>query len=251
MQAYIAGVSPISILSNPKERVIKIIFAGCNFKCPYCNMKEIEYFKKEFEKDLKDVKELVKKYAEFSGSVIFTGCEPTLQRQALLDLARFARNEGLNIGIETNGSRPESIRSLFNENLFDFVAIDIKAPFEKTVFEKVTKSSTFFLRSEDIIRSIRETIGFLKEYQDRIEIEVRTTVVPGLIFRKEDFLEIAKEIKGLECRWVIQQFIPTKGLMNPKFESLKPPTGEFLEAIKEACQKEFLNLRIDIKKVIG
>jgi len=68
-----------------------------------------------------------------------------------------------------------------------------------------------------------------------------------LIFRKEDFLEIAKEINGLECRWVLQQFLPTKGLLNSKFENLKPPTTKFLENIRDACQKEYPHLRIDIK----
>ena len=106
----------------------------------------------------------------------------------------------------------------------DFIALDIKAPFKKEIFEKVTQSGTFFKRPEDILKDIKQTIGILKKNQDKIQIELRTTVVPGLIFRKNDILEIAKEINGLNCRWTLQQFISGKGTLDPTLGNIESPT---------------------------
>ncbi len=247
MQAYIGDITPLSEGELSNNACTVILFAGCDFCCPYCYSKDILDFKEEFLKDLKEVKnEIIKNFGSI-GTVIFSGGEPCLQRQALLILARFAKKQGLNIGIETNGSRPYSIKSLINENLLDFIALDIKAPLKKDIFDKVTKSRTFFKTTDEIMDNIRQTLKLLKENQDKIQIEIRTTVVPGLIFRKEDILGIAKEINGLKCRWVLQQFIDKKGTADPNLNKLESPRKGFLEDLKQVCQKKYSKLRIDIK----
>ncbi len=245
MQAYIGGTVPLSAVGWSTNGCIAIFFSGCDFKCGYCHNKEFVGFDDEFLKDLKDIK---KEILENSiDSVIFSGGEPCLQRQALLALARFAKKQGLKVGIETNGSKPNSIKSLINENLLDFIALDMKAPLKKEIFEKVTQSKTFFRATEDIIESIKQTLGILKENQDKIQIEIRTTIVPGLIFRKEDVLEIAKDIYGLNCRWVLQPFKSNKGTLDQKMNNIKSPTKKFLEDLKKLCQKKYSNLRMNIK----
>ena len=247
MQAYVGGIIPLSTVDWPANVCTVIFFAGCDFRCPYCYNKDFVDFKEEFLKELKDVKKEIIKNSGFIDAVLFSGGEVCLQRQALLTLARFTKKLGLKVGIETNGSKPYSIKSLVNENLLDFIALDIKAPFKKEIFEKVTQSGTFFKRPEDVIKDIKQTIEILKKNQDKIQIELRTTVVPGLIFRKNDILEIAKEINGLNCRWVLQQFISNKGTLDPKLNSIESPTKKFLENLKKECQKKYSKLRIDIK----
>ena len=247
MQAYIGDIIPLSEKDLPNKVCTKILFAGCDFCCPYCYSKDILDFREEFLKDLKEVKNEIIKNSGPINAVIFSGGEPCLQRQALLTLARFAKKHGLSVGIETNGSKPYSIKSLINENLLDFISLDIKAPLKKDIFDNTTKSGTFFKTTEEIIGNIRQTLKLLKENQNKIQIEIRTTVVPGLIFRKEDILEIAKEINGLNCRWVLQQFIDEKRTVDSKLSKLESPRKGFLEDLKQACQKKYSNLRIDVK----
>jgi pyruvate formate lyase activating enzyme len=249
MQAYIGNIIPLSEGDLPNKACTVILFAGCDFCCPYCYSKDILDFKEEFLKDLKEVKNEIIKNADFIDAVIFSGGEPCLQRQALLTLARFTKENDLKVGIETNGSRPYSIKSLINENLLDFIALDIKAPLKKNIFQKVTKSGTFFKTTNDVINNIRQTLKLLKENENKIQIEIRTTIVPGLIFRKEDIFEIAKEINGLNCRWVLQQFIDEKQIVNPKLIKLESPKKSFLNDLKNLCQKKYNDLRIDIKTV--
>ena len=159
-----------------------------------------------------------------------------------MDISRFAKKLKIKTGIETNGSKPLCLKSLLRENLLDFVALDLKAPLRNDIFDRVTKSSTFFITSKQIIDDTRETLKILKVYQDKIDIEIRTTIVPGLIYKKEDILEIASEIKDIECRWTLQQFKPVPD----KFANVNSPTEKFLENLRKICQKEYPNLRIDI-----
>lgn len=247
MQAYIGGIVPLSAAGWPTNACIAIFFSGCDFRCGYCKNKEFIGFNDELLKDLKDIKKEILKNSGFIDAVIFSGGEPCLQRQALLALARFSKKQGLKVGIETNGSKPYSIKSLINENLLDFIALDIKAPLKKEIFEKVTKSKTFFRATEDVIESIKQTLDVLKENQDKIQIEIRTTIVPGIIFRKEDVLEIAKDIHELNCRWVLQPFKSDKGTLDQKISNIKSPTKKFLDNLKKVCQKKYSNLRMNIR----
>jgi pyruvate formate lyase activating enzyme len=251
MQAYIGGIVPMSTVDWPKNICTVIFFAGCDFNCPYCQNSQILDFKEEFLRDLRVIKAEIKKSLEFIDAVLFSGGEPCLQRTAVLELARYAKQLELKVGIETNGTKPAVIQALIRNKLLDFVGLDLKAPLsDAPLFEKVSKSKTFFKTTEEVVASIRHTLGLMKKHQDKVEIEIRTTVVPGLVYKKEDLTKIAEEIKGLECRWVLQQFRPDIGnILEPMYRNVNSPTKQFLENLKEFLVKKYPNLRIDVKAV--
>jgi pyruvate formate lyase activating enzyme len=59
--------------------------------------------------------------------IIFSGGEPTMQKDALVALCRAARKLGLATGVHTNGVFPATLEALLQEQLIDHVALDIKA----------------------------------------------------------------------------------------------------------------------------
>jgi pyruvate formate lyase activating enzyme len=59
--------------------------------------------------------------------VVFSGGEPTMQKEALIALAKAAKGMGLAVGVQTNGVFPETLDTLIREHLVDRVALDIKA----------------------------------------------------------------------------------------------------------------------------
>ena len=61
---------------------------------------------------------------------MFSGGEPTMQGDALIELARYAKGLGLSAGIQTNGFFPATIERLLEEKLLDKVALDFKSRFE-------------------------------------------------------------------------------------------------------------------------
>lgn len=246
MQAYIASVIK-SYADWANKEAILVFFAGCDFRCNYCFVAPILDFKEEFLKDIKEIKEIIKNLSYSSNAIYFTGGEPCLQRAALIELAKFSKKLGLKTGLQTNGSNPKVIRNLLDLKNLDYISIDIKAPFDADVFEKATKSKTFFKAPEEIISGIEETIKLVKNAEN-IEVDIRTTIVPSIMFKKEHILRIASEIKSINCRWILQQYQPMLGkLVNTKLAGINPPSQSFLENIKEACLKIYPTLNIEIK----
>jgi pyruvate formate lyase activating enzyme len=62
--------------------------------------------------------------------VIFSGGEPTMQGDALIALARAAKERGLLVGLQTNGYFPDVISRLIEERLVDRIALDFKTRWE-------------------------------------------------------------------------------------------------------------------------
>ncbi len=242
MQAYIGRIDTLSSGSWHGRQGIAVFFAGCDFNCPNCNTLDLLSPKEEFLMELKDVKNEIRKHAGVAEAVVFTGGEPCLQRQALISIASFAKDINLKTGIETNGSKTECIRSLLTLGIIDFVAIDIKSPFDDDLFEKATRSRTFFKQTSELMADVDRTLRLLQRYQEKVQIEVRTTITPTLVSRKEDVLKIAEQIQDIDCTWVLQRFIPNG--TGRRFSDIKPPSAGFLQNLRESVHKRYPNIRV-------
>ncbi len=243
MQAYIKDVLLISGLKS-RESYVRIDFTGCDFKCGYCDRQDILDFKIGFQKDVKVIKEKIKGYVGIAGVVVFSGAEPCLQRQALQNLAKYCKRLGFKVILKTDGTSPALLGLLIKSGLIDKVRVDFKAPLVDGVFERVTKSRTFFKNSGEIIDNFKKSLAVIKKNDGKIGVVFRTVIVPGLIYKKEDILRIGERINGINCVWVLQQF-NNEGI-DGMFGKIDSPSIGFLENLKESCMKEFPNLRIQI-----
>jgi pyruvate formate lyase activating enzyme len=248
MQGYIAATIPATLDWSGKSSFV-VFFGGCDFRCRYCFVPDYLDFKNDYLIDLKELKKEIRNSAELVESVFFTGGEPCLQKEALIDLARFCKKENLKVTLDTNGTRTDTIGFLIKNQLVDAVIMDIKTPFDEKTFDRLTKSKTFFKTTKEIITNIKETLELLKQNQNKLHIEFKTVIVPSFIFKKEDLVKIADLIKGFECRWVLHQFEPNsdKNLVDKNLKNISPPTKKFLENLRDSCQKKYPNLRIDIR----
>jgi pyruvate formate lyase activating enzyme len=73
---------------------------------------------------------MIKTSSPYISGVVFSGGEPTLQKDALIELARYAKEQNLDVGIQTNGFFPDTLGRLIEEKLIDKVALDFKSRFE-------------------------------------------------------------------------------------------------------------------------
>jgi pyruvate formate lyase activating enzyme len=245
MQAFIGKIEPVSGNHWQGGLATAIYFAGCDFNCPNCNTPEFLQTKEDFLTELKSVKNLIKQNAPYIKAVVFTGGEPCLQRQALMSLAAFAKDNGLKTGLETNGSKPDCIRPLLQLGIIDQIALDIKAPLELEAFERSTKCSTFFKSAPEIISDFKQTIRLLDMYKDKFELVVRLTIVPSLLARKEDVFAALREIEHLKCVIELQRFKPGK-VLNPMFAKLHPATEDYMLMLRESIQKRYPKALVQI-----
>lgn len=123
------GFVPLSTVDWRGRAVCTVFFRGCPVRCSYCHNASILGGN-----DLHDIEEVIGLIASsrvLVSGVVFSGGEPTMQGEALLVLARAARGLGLKVGVHTNGVFPDTLEVLIQEGLLDYVALDIKARWER------------------------------------------------------------------------------------------------------------------------
>jgi len=243
----------MSTVDWPKNICTVIFFAGCDFRCPYCQNSELITPTEDHRRDIRDIKREIRKNLDFIDGVLFSGGEATLQRQALIEIAGFVKKLGRKVGLETNGGNPGVVEFLIQEGLLDFVGMDLKAPLDNPeLFAKATKAGTFFRPVEEVMGNVKATLDILSKATPPLEVEIRTTIVPRLVYRKEDVQAIASCIaeSAIDARWSLQQFRSDLGkVLDPMFQDLDYPKRAFLEQLRDHCLKMHPNLRIDVKAV--
>ena len=200
----IGGLQKISLIDYPGKISCVIFFSGCNFDCPYCHNPELakgislhsgylsEYLTLGFLESCKD----------FLDGVVISGGEPTLQK-GLISFCEKIRLMGYPVKLDTNGSRPEVIKKLINEDLINYIAMDIKT--DPSHYTTLIKDNSI---TDDIFLSVR----IVKE--SNIDYEFRTTCIKPLV--NESILNnISHWLKGSRL-YALQQFSKTR-VMHPEF----------------------------------
>jgi pyruvate formate lyase activating enzyme len=127
----IAGLQKCSLIDYP-DRLAAVLFTqGCNFRCPYCHNPElIPRHGGTTQFDPESIFAFLEKRRGILEGVVITGGEPTLHEE-VMNLCREIKGMGFAVKLDTNGSHPRMLARLLDENLIDFIAMDIKAPLDK------------------------------------------------------------------------------------------------------------------------
>lgn len=143
--------------------------------------------------DIEDMKSQISKTKPFISAVVFSGGEPTLQRDALIDLAGFARSGSLAVGLETNGFGADVVMEMLDKGLLDKVFLDVKAPLDEPKQYAIVTGLNV-----DAGSKAAENTAMTLDICIRagIELEVRTTVFRGLV-GAEDVRKISQYLD--EC----------------------------------------------------
>ena len=214
----IGGIKKSSLLDFPNKISTIIFTQGCNFNCGFCHNPFLLQ-KKEGIIPTDDFFEFLSTRKGKIEGVVISGGEPTIQED-LIPFIRKIKNMGFCVKLDTNGSNPDILQDLINENLIDYIAMDIKSPLEKYSF--VTNIN---INTNSIKKSIETIIKSNTDY------EFRTTFMP-YYHRIEDFKEIGELIKGAK-RYYLQRFEAHSEINNPNLAQEKNFTKKEEEKIKE------------------
>jgi len=215
----IGGFQKTSLLDYP-DRISAIVWtSGCNFRCPFCYNKNLALGTAELFPQDEILSFLSKRKALLEG-VVISGGEPLLHDD-LIDFIKRIKDLRLLVKIDTNGAFPERLSELLEQQLVDYVAMDVKAPKKK--YPELT--------GVDIdLSNIEASIDLLKTKAPAYEF--KTTFIPGLL-TKEDIIEIAQWLKGADT-YFLQQFKIKTPLLSPTLETNIPYRREYLfETLKE------------------
>jgi pyruvate formate lyase activating enzyme len=173
------------------EDLVSLVFytQGCNFRCPFCHSGILACGTDEKEMTLEQALKEMETHDRFIDAIVVTGGEPTmLPYDQLAALFEKAKSLNLKTKIDTNGILPKVIDRLMKENLLDRVALDVKTYNNKYEYAKV--SGAINVATEEV----EQTMQLVKN-NPRVELECRTTVVPGLVGTTGDIVKI--------CDWII------------------------------------------------
>ncbi len=212
--------------NNAEQPTTVLFYQGCNFRCGYCHNGGI--WKSETEPlnevGLKRVLSMAKR--RWIKTITLTGGEPTEQPEGLQNLVRHLKNQGFKIKLDTNGSNPELLAELVDNNLLDYVAMDVKGTLEQ--YPEIVGFSD--------VEKIRASIGIVREMG---AYEFRTTVVPKY-HEEPEIREIGALLHGSR-RYAMQQFRPDLdgGCLNPEFCKLDSYQGDTLREFAELVEDDF------------
>ncbi len=227
MSFKLAGVQKTTFIDYP-EKIACIVFTqGCNFRCGYCHNPEL-FENKEPVLSVPAFFDFLNKRKGKLDGIVITGGEPTLHGKDLIEFIKEVKSLGFLVKLDTNGTHPEVLQELLNENLLDYIAMDIKAPLTK--YKDITRVDI----DTDIIKKSIDMI-----MNSGVDHEFRTTIVKSQL-SVEDLRQIGELIRGAK-KYYMQKFLATKildeSLMNEssytdeEFKNLRTILEEYVDFV--------------------
>lgn len=174
----ICGFEKFSLVDYEDKICCTIFTEGCNFVCPFCHNSNLVLKKNNPCIDEKVVFEYLVKRKNMVDAVCVSGGEPTLQPD-LIEFVQKIKNHGFLVKLDTNGTNPKMLKKLIDENLIDYVAMDIKNSIESYPLS----IGLYQNECETMLDNVQKSIDILSK--SNIKFEYRTTLVDELHNEKD------------------------------------------------------------------
>ena len=188
MKEIFGNISSIEtgFVDGPGVRAV-VYMQGCPLRCLYCHNPETWNAKEEKNKitPFKLIEKLnrYKPYFGEEGGVTFSGGEPLMQQDFLLEALRLCKKNGLNTAIDTSGCA--EIKNEFL-NYVDLVILDIKATNDQDFMNLTGGNMSLF------------NLFLSTCPQKNKPLWIRHVVVPGVNDKKEDILKLKNFISTIK-----------------------------------------------------
>lgn len=161
LDLQIGGLTPITTIDYPGELAAIVFCQGCPWHCSYCHNDELRSRSEESAITWKEVKQLLQRRQGLLDAVVFSGGEPTLQKDLGKAMSE-CRELGYKVGLHTAGIYPQRLNEVLH--LVDWIGLDIKAlPEDYDDITAVPNSAENAWRSLDLI------------LESKIDVTIRTT----------------------------------------------------------------------------
>ena len=193
----LVGLDKMSLLDYEDKISCVLFYKACNFRCPFCH-NGLTVLEAEDEILFDAALDYLKSRKGLLDAVVFTGGEPTLEPNLKNHIKR-VKELGFLIKLDTNGTNPEVVKELLDENLLDYIAMDIKYSEEKYALTTGVKNAN--------MDKIKESISLIMN--SGVSYEFRTTLVDE-IHKVEDMNGLGQLIEGAPILY-LQKFVEREG----------------------------------------
>lgn len=219
------GIDKFSLLDYDEKVSVVLFSPACNFRCPFCHNGD-SVLNSNTPIPFEEIYQFLKTRVGLIDAVVFTGGEPTLMPE-VIERIKEVKALGFLIKLDTNGTNPDTIEQLLDENLLDYIAMDIKNSEERYAW---TAGCTR-INMENIKKSIQiiENSG--------INYEFRTTLV-NEFHDEKSIREMAELVRGAK-QLFLQKFVDREGVIQKGLHEVNiEEANKFREILSEVVPTE-------------
>ncbi len=226
MNGRIYSIESAGMVDGPGIRTV-VFLQGCGLKCSFCHNPDSQRASGGTEISSSELMEKIKRFKPYfersGGGVTFSGGEPLLQRDFLLEMLILCKNEGIHTCLDTSGAGVGGYEEILKYT--DLVLYDVKA---------LTKESYQKICMADISKT--------EEFQKHLsgtETIVRQVVIPGINDNDDYMIKLKAYIKEKLPRVKKVELLPYHLLGEHKYKAMniKPPLEGVPAMDREACEK--------------
>lgn len=182
------GLEKLSLVDYDGKICATVFTGACNFRCGFCHNGPlvVDYKTQPFLSE-EYILDYLKSRVKVLDGVCITGGEPTLNPD-LLDFCKKLKDLGYSVKLDSNGTNPKMLEDLIDNNLIDYIAMDVKSCKEQ--YAKVIG-----LKEYDT-KIVEQSVDLL--LKNKVEYEFRTTLIkeyhtPEVMQKIGDWIRGAKK----------------------------------------------------------
>ena len=240
IRGSVNSIETFGLVDGPGIRTV-VFLNGCKLRCKYCHNPEM-WKMVEFNYTPEELASRIirnKNYFRDNGGVTFSGGEPILQSDFIIEVCKILKKEGIHIAIDTAGVGNGNYEELLS--YVDLVLLDIKYT-DRDGYKNLTG------------HDIDDSLEFIKALnKSSTSVWIRQVIVPGLMDNDKYLDSLAKtldKIKNIERI----DFLPYHKLGSDKYIKLgiNNPYRDMEEMDKDKCNSlynKFISKYIQRKSI--
>ena len=224
----ISGFTKLTLIDYPKKLACIIFTQGCNYNCTFCQNSGLIGCEKKNLISHEEIFEYLNKRKNILEGIVISGGEPTIQ-SGLIEFIKKVKSMGFLVKLDTNGSNPSMLKKIIDDDLIDYIAMDIKNIFDE--YNPIVN-----MKHVDVSK-IKESIEIIKN--SNVEHEFRTTIMKN--YHDLDKLVKICSYLGKNERYYLQNFQDSMNVLN---KSLVSFSEDMLMNIQSVLRKQFPNVTV-------
>jgi len=212
VKGKIHSIESMGLVDGPGIRVV-VFFQGCKLRCAYCHNPDTWQLNSGIEITPSEIVQKIVRFKPYfirsGGGVTFSGGDPLLQPQFLLECLKLCKQNGIHTAIDTAGFGDGDYDEILKYT--DLVLLDIKHTTGKGYVNLTGRDAT----------DVNIFMQALRKSKSRVW--VRHVVVPGLTDSVEHIAKLAKIIQDEVPNLDKVELLPYHILGVSKYEALSIP----------------------------
>ncbi len=183
MKGYIHSIETLGTLDGPGIRMV-VFMQGCRLRCAYCHNPDTWSFNRGTEVTPEEIIEKAIRYKDYfknnNGGITFSGGEPLMQPEFLLECLKLCKKENIHTTIDTAGVGLGKYDEILRNA--DLVILDIKHPDPKKYKSLTGRDMSDYLIFKD------------SAIENKTQLWLKHVVTPGINDTPEDMRKLEDEV---------------------------------------------------------